>query len=50
MKTINVVINDNEKPLLKQIDDEEKLFFKSSGITISPVRIDTIAPLADTDV
>ena len=50
METINVVINDNEKPLLIKMDDKEELFFQPSGNITSPIQTKVVAPSCDTGV
>ena len=50
METINVVVNDNEKPLLKQMDNEQELFFQPSSSTTSSVQTNVVAPSIDIGV
>ena len=50
METINVVVNDNEKPLLKKMDDKEKLLFQQYVATVSPKQSVTVVPSVDNGI
>ena len=47
METINVVVNDNEKPVYKQIDDEDDLPIQPY---VAPELFIVDVPLVDTSV
>lgn len=49
METRNVVVNDNEKTLLRRTNDEDESFFEQSGVITHPVQTNTVASPINND-